>query len=100
MVTPAVTSKEIKEILKRTGNRSAPGRDGINYKSLKLFNKAAPEILAGLYSMCLQYRLFPAEWKSGTVIWIPKNGKELNSHSSYRPITLLSTLGKTRWSES
>lgn len=80
--------------MKETNNRSTPGTDEVNYKTLKLFNKTAPHILAELYSSCLEHGVFPAVWKAGKVVWIPKPDKSLTNHSGYRPITLLSTLGK------
>lgn len=66
----------------------------MNYKTLKIFNKCSPYILAELYSYCLEYGVFPAVWKTGNVVWLPKSDKSLATHNGYRLITLLSTLGK------
>ncbi len=43
---------------------------------------------------CIRVGVFPSAWKSGEVVWILKEGKDPNLEKSYRPITLLSTLGK------
>lgn len=42
----------------------------------------------------LRLSFFPATWKIAVVILIPKVGKPKNLISSYRPISLLPTLGK------
>lgn len=88
-----VTAKELMKVLKGSRNRSAPGPDGINYKTLKIFNITHPNILCTVYDACFRFRVFPG--KPGLVIWLPKSGKDPLSAEAYRPITLLSTLGKT-----
>ncbi len=89
-----LTAGEVAIVLKKCKNRSAPGTDGVNYKTLKRFNKRYPEILKTLYQDCLNAGVFPDVWKTGNVIWIPKEGKDMYLASGYRPITLLSTIGK------
>lgn len=89
-----VTPGEVTAILKEVKNRSAPGTDGIGYKAVKLLNKRYPLVLPTLYSACLRLGVFPSAWKPGLVIWLPKPGKDPCEEGSYRPITLLSTLGK------
>jgi hypothetical protein len=39
-------------------------------------------------------RHFPARWKTTTVIFIPKPGKDPKFSQNHRPISLLSTVGK------
>ncbi|KAK7602957.1 hypothetical protein V9T40_006931 [Parthenolecanium corni] len=89
-----VSQAEIRMFLKKVKNRSAPGDDGINYKAIKLLNIAYPYLLPAIYSACLKFGVFPDCWKLGKVIWIPKPDKDPKQEGSYRPITLLSTLGK------
>ena len=43
----------------------------------------------------LEHRTFPTSWKEAIIIPIPKKGKDRHSKTSYRPISLLSCLGKT-----
>lgn len=90
-----ITADEIAEVLKKSKNRSAPGFDQINYKALKRVNKKHPSLLLDLYNSCLRYCIFPKEWKLGKLIWLQKQGKDVKSPGAYRPLTLLSILGKT-----
>ena len=82
-----ITISEIENVLKNVRD-SAPGEDMIAYSMLK---KAPPEYihqLASLYTRSLQEGKLPAVWKLATIIPIPKKNK------SYRPISLLSVIGK------
>ena len=90
-----VSGAEVARILKASRNRSAPGPDNITYKVLKKFYLRFPLVLSRLFTACLQQGVFPDIWKNGEVIWLPKAGKDPNAPDGYRPITLLSTLGKT-----
>lgn len=90
-----VQPAEVTKYLKKSRNRSAPGPDGINFKLLKAFHRLFPAILPALFSACLQHGVFPDIWKRGRIVWIPKEGKDPASIDGYRPITLLSALGKT-----
>lgn len=90
-----VTINEVAEHLKSNRNRSAPRIYQINYKLLKIFNKEFPNVLATLFTGCLQIGTFLECWKRGKVIWLWKPNKNSESSCSYCPITLLSTVGKT-----
>ena len=90
-----VDHNEVSEFLKVRNNKTAPGMDGIRWKHLKILNKKCPKILVNLYNGCLRYSVFPAPWKEGWASFIPKPDKPLDDTNSYRPITLLSCLGKT-----
>lgn len=85
---------EITRHLKKCCNRSAPGTDGINYKTLKITNKRHPGLIPWIMNNCLRWRVFPQVWKNGRVIMLPKGKKDPHDAGEYRPITLLSALGK------
>lgn len=89
-----VTPAEVIGILKTVKNRSAPGLDQLSYKTLKIFNQLHAQTLAELFSACLRFGIYPEIWKPGKIIWIPKPGKDPCDPGAYRPITLLSCLGK------
>jgi len=89
-----VTSEEIGESLRYRNNKSSPGSDGIRWKHLKILHKKRPKLLTDLMSACLRYGVFPTEWKEAFVSFIPKGDKPPNEAGSYRPISLLSYLGK------
>jgi len=50
--------------------------------------------LAQIFSAVLLTHHFPTVWKQARVISILKPGKDPALHSSYRPISLLDTIGK------
>ncbi|KAA5582515.1 reverse transcriptase family protein, partial [Acinetobacter baumannii] len=51
-------------------------------------------MLATILNAAMTHCIFPAVWKEADVIGIHKPGKPTNETSSYRPISLLSTIGK------
>ena len=89
-----VSSVAVTEILKRTDNRTAPGPDNVNYKILQILNKTFPDLLSELLQGCPRYGTFPEVWKIGKVIWLLKDAKDPKTLEAYRPITLLSKIGK------
>jgi endonuclease/exonuclease/phosphatase family metal-dependent hydrolase len=89
-----VNSKDIWNNIKRCKN-TTPGSDQITYLHLKQLPSSAKNYLSKIYSACLKCTYFPDKWKEGTTILLPKPGKDTRSTKNYRPITLLSTLGKT-----
>lgn len=48
-----------------------------------------------MYSACIREGVFPAIWKTGRLVVLPKgNDKSLTDPKAYRPVTLLPILGK------
>ncbi|GBP46756.1 RNA-directed DNA polymerase from mobile element jockey [Eumeta japonica] len=74
--------------------RKAPGRDTISIKVLKCFSAPLVAQLVAIFNACIRNCYFPAAWKEAVVIGIPKPGKPRDLPASYRPISLLSVLGK------
>ena len=89
-----VTAGEISAALRKCKTRSAPGEDEISYSMLKRLPELMLLILSQLYTVCLLVGYFPPVWKSAIGVMLPKPGKDNKLASSYRPISLLSTLGK------
>jgi len=90
-----VSSVKVSGIVKNLDNKKAPGLDGISNKVIKVLNEEHPSVLPALFSTCLKTGYFPRSWKQGRVVFIPKDGKDPETTDGYRPITLLSGLGKT-----
>jgi hypothetical protein len=80
--------------IKNLKNKKAPGYDGISNKIIKQFSKSTIIYIVKLFNNCYKIGYFPNAWKIGKVIPIPKANKNLNCPKSYRPITLLSNVGK------
>lgn len=90
-----VTPKEIGNIIRKLKNRKAPGKDKISSKMLKNLPKKMIVQLNHIYNACFKLCYFPSAWKEAVILPIPKPGKDPTIPSSYRPISLLSNLGKT-----
>jgi len=90
-----VSRDEIVDTLKRCRNRSAPGLDKINYKTLKELNKKHPQLLYELYNACMRWGVFSLVWheRKLSVLLKTKTADKCDP-ASYRPLTLLSTMGK------
>lgn len=70
--------------------------DGINGEMIRALWWAIPQHLMALYEQCLVEGYFQSEWKVGDVVVLLKSPDKIRSNPrSYRPICLLSALGKT-----
>ncbi|KAJ8724200.1 hypothetical protein PYW07_008180 [Mythimna separata] len=76
--------------------RKAPGADGITNTALRHLPYRSVAALARLFTAVLRTGVFPACWKEGCVIMLPKANKNVLKPESYRPITLLPTMSKDR----
>ena len=74
--------------------KTAPGADEILPAALKRATPKLIGILAQLFTLCLFCGYFPGPWKHATGIMLPKPGKDRKLPGSYRPISLLSSVGK------
>lgn len=92
-ITP-VSVSELGELVRRLKVKKAPGADGIPNRILKMLPEILLTILVVIFNAALQNAHFPSAWKEATVIGIHKPGKPRTSAASYRPISLLKTLGK------
>lgn len=86
--------KEIKNILKSLQNKTSSSVDKITNKLLKNLPKKAHIYLCQLFNACMKLNYFPEVWKHAKVVAIPKPKKNPADASSYRPISLLSSLSK------
>ena len=89
-----VTMEELQENLRNCKNRSAAGEDGISYLMLKRLPPQYMENLCQIYSDAIRLGHFPITWKSAVVKMLPKPQKDAKLAKNYRPISLLSCVGK------
>jgi len=92
---PSILPEDLRQSLLRGRPQSAPGPDGIPYQCLHEAADIITPYPRPILNRCLQLGYFPAAWKQGTTLTIPKPNKPNHLPTSYRPITLLNTLGKT-----
>jgi hypothetical protein len=88
-----ITAKELKSILKHLPN-SAPGPDNVHNCCLKNFRNSLIDHLLKLMNASLMFGYVPRSWKTAFIILLLKPGKDRTHVSSYRPISLLSCVGK------
>lgn len=86
--------KSVAYVLDRTNIRKAPGADRITGRMLRELPRAGILWLTRIYNASLRLGTFPTLWKNARVIMLPKVGKDPTALTSYRPISLLSTLSK------
>ncbi|GBN22921.1 hypothetical protein AVEN_229096-1 [Araneus ventricosus] len=82
-----------RHIVKKIPNCEATGYDGI-YIIVKVIINSFPSLLLDIFNKCLELKCFPDPLKIGPVILFHKTGKEEQNIKSYRPISLLPTIGK------
>ncbi|GFU04612.1 probable RNA-directed DNA polymerase from transposon BS [Trichonephila clavipes] len=93
LIEPALPDEIIHHI-KHVNAKKAPGKDLITNRMLKNFPIKLILILTILVNKILKFNHFPDNWKEAIIFPINKPGKDPHLASSYRPISLLSTIGK------
>ncbi|GBN12233.1 RNA-directed DNA polymerase from mobile element jockey [Araneus ventricosus] len=89
-----LSQQEIDDIVKKIPNGKAPGYDGIDNIIVKVIFNSFPSLLSDFFNKCLELKCFPDPLKIRLVIMFHKTGKEEQNIKSFRPISLLPTLGK------
>ena len=93
-MTECLTLRELEEALKKMKQKKAPGPDGITNEMLKHLGPGAKRTLLRIYNQSWSTGTVPTIWKEAVIRPIPKKGKDKRDPSSYRPISLLSCVGK------
>jgi hypothetical protein len=88
------TPEDVQAVISGLNFSKAPGPNGIPNRDMKHLPKRAVSLLAQIFNAVLLTHLFPTVWKYARVISILKLGKDPALNSSYRPISLLDTIGK------
>ncbi|KAI0682514.1 hypothetical protein C8T65DRAFT_550178, partial [Cerioporus squamosus] len=94
---PPISRAEIRDALRHVSSSSTPGWDHLHWRHLKLLvsDPHFLDTLLNLYNAILRLGVWPAQFKRAVSVVIPKPYKEDYTRvKSYRPIVLLSTLGK------
>lgn len=84
----------LKSVIRKLKVKKAPGPDTITNSTIKQFSEFTLKFLVQIYNICYRISYFPKAWKVGKIIPIPKPNKDLKNPKNYRPITLLSNVGK------
>ena len=73
---------------------TSPGIDMVHNSFLKNLPESYISYLLNLFNNVFNSSIIPQSWKSALVLPIPKPDKDLTLSDSYRPISLLSCIGK------
>ena len=85
---------EVLDMIKTFPNQKAPGPDQIQNIVLKNLSRKALVQFTYIINSMITLQYFPSAWKTALVVPIHKPGKNPKLPTSYRPISLLSTLSK------
>lgn len=87
------TENELVQAIRRL-RMTSPGHDRIHNGFFRALTEDQYGSLLMLFNQSFQLGIVPDAWKKGIVLPILKPGKDPSLAASYRPITLLSCLGK------
>lgn len=90
------TNEEIKSTLSSLNVKKAVGPDKIPNQGLKKLqhSKSTIQLLQYIFNACMRLSYFPPKWKVAKICAIPKKAQSSSNPKDYRPISLLSCLGK------
>jgi ribonuclease HI len=92
---PRITLQEIEKAIRRAAPNKAPGTDGIPNGILHQLLDILSPSLVRLFNACLDRGYCPAHFKDSITVVLRKQGKDdYTQPKAYRPIALLSTIGK------
>lgn len=93
---PPFTVAELEAVLRAQNPKKAPGPDGFTADICARAIRRDREVFMAIANKCLAIPHFPKRWKVAHVVILSKPGKDDYTHpKAYRPIGLLSILGKT-----
>lgn len=92
---PLITPFELVQIVHGLPNKKAKGPDDLANELIKLAFPAICDSMVRVFNACLKLAYFPDEWKVTTTVILRKQDKpDYSEPGAYRPIALLSCLGK------
>ncbi len=94
-ISSQITEEEVRKAIFRPKPDKAPGVDGLPNRFLRLVTEKLLPKFRYLFQACVEVGYHPREFRKANTIVLRKPKKEDYSEpKSYRPIALLSTLGK------
>lgn len=91
MLEGAISSEEISETVKVMKSNTAQSPDGFTSDYYKKCKDCLLPYLTDLFQACVKGHKVLESWAGAKIIVLPKQGKDLTLHQSYRPISLLNT---------
>lgn len=85
---------ELSIIIHSLKSSKSPGLDNISNLLIKNLPMKAFRLLVTVFNSCIRLNYFPKVFKQAKVIAVPKPNKPKTDPKNYRPISLLSNIGK------
>ncbi|KPM46545.1 hypothetical protein AK830_g65 [Neonectria ditissima] len=89
-----VTSEEVSDLIKALPWSKACGTDKIPNEAIRMGGDTLLPFLVRIFNACFSMSYHPPEFKEAMLVMVRKQGKEANLPESWRPIALLSCMGK------
>lgn len=86
--------EEVTQVIKSRRNKSSCGEDQMPNTIIKQFSISVLITLTIFFNHLIAIGHFPTEWKAAVIRPIPKNGKNKQILSNWRPISLLNCIAK------
>lgn len=94
-INEVITYAELWDTIMWRPGFKRPGPDGIFNRTLQMLLPYYVLSLQACLNSCMTSGYFPKRLREGTTIPVYKQGKEPQLRTSYRPLTMLSMIGKT-----
>ena len=89
----SISKQEIRDAIRKL-KMKAPGEDGVSNMLLKKGGQTLENYMRRMFNLSLNLGYVPQVWKVAMVVPLPRPGKDLNTVGGYRPVSLLSVIGK------
>jgi hypothetical protein len=91
---PTVTVDEVISYVEKRNNPSAPGLDNVRYSHVEELFKHNESLCYSMMVNMVRAGIFLNKWKDAQIVLIPKEGKDNEITTGFRPISKISCLGK------
>ena len=85
---------ELRSVLPKLPSHSSPGSDLLHNQFLSHLPWTHHHALLNIFNLSFRTADIPPSWRSSLIVPVPKPGKDPTTVSAYRPISLLSCVGK------
>lgn len=90
-----ITEADVLIAVSKIASKKAPGPDGVSSFAAKKIGVESSKWLTYIFNICMSNGYWPATWKVGRLVLIPKGKPALGSvDKAYRPLSIISCLAK------